>query len=199
MKKYLLSAAALVLFGTGAEAATVYVLNNVAYTNTFGSAPIVCNGCGTGTATDDGFGNISLSGISFTAAVGTAQYAVTLAGSTTLAVGTTLNSSGGSCTYLGGSDICDPAAIRWGLGQSVFYTGLGSDGSTVCQNDRCRVDLLLSGSTLTMELKRALSESNTSSAYGKWAFTFAAVPVPGAVWLFGSALGLIGLARRKAA
>jgi len=30
-------------------------------------------------------------------------------------------------------------------------------------------------------------------------FAFAAIPVPGAVWLFGSALGLLGWLRRRAA
>ncbi|MEO7387544.1 MAG: PEP-CTERM sorting domain-containing protein, partial [Gammaproteobacteria bacterium] len=61
------------------------------------------------------------------------------------------------------------------------------------------VDLYLSGSNLTMEIKRALSESTTSSSYQRMTFTFAPVPVPAAVWLFGSALGLMGVARRRAA
>jgi hypothetical protein len=43
--------------------------------------------------------------------------------------------------------------------------------------------------------------SNGVVGVGGYDFTFnvAVVPVPAAVWLFGSALGLMGLARRRAA
>lgn len=199
MLKRLLSATALLLIASGAQSATVYVLDSVSYVNSFGSSSIVCDGCGTGTATDDGFGNITLAGVSFSTNAGQAVYSATLAGTTTLAVGTTLINSGGSCTYISGADICDSSATLWGLGQPVFYTGLASDGTTNCANNRCRVDVLQSGNTLTLALKRALSQSATSGASGTWTFGFTVVPVPGAVWLFGSAFGLLAFARRKAA
>jgi hypothetical protein len=199
MKKYLLYAAVLVLLATGADAATTYVLNNITYVNSFAPNPVGCVGCGTGTAVDDGAGNITLTGLDWSFTGGGNSYTASIAGTTTLAAGTTLNNSGGSCTYVSGTDVCDPASVRSGWGQSTFYTGIASDNATSCVNDRCRVDLLLSGSTLTMEVKRALSESATSTAFQRMTFTFAAIPVPAAVWLFGSALGLMGVARRKAA
>lgn len=197
MKKYLLSAAVLMLLATGANAATTYVLNNITYVNSFASNPVGCLGCGTGTAIDDGAGNITLAGLGWSFTGGGNSYTASIAGSTTLAAGTTLVNSGGSCTYISGTNVCDPLSIRSGWGQPAFYTGIASDNATSCANDRCRVDLLLSGSTLTMEVKRALSESATSGAFQKLTFTFAAIPVPAAVWLFGSALGLLGFARRK--
>jgi hypothetical protein len=207
VKKYLLSAAALVLFATGAEASTTYVLNNVTYVNSFATNPVGCVGCGTGTAVDDGAGNITLTGVAWSFAGGGNSYTASVAGTTTLAAGTTLINSGGTCTYGSGTNVCDPASIRSGWGQPGFYTGIASDGTTPCGGpptntgaiDRCRVDLALAGSTLTMEIKRALSESTTSSSFQKLTFTFAVVPVPAAVWLFGSALGLLGVARRRAA
>jgi len=197
MKKYLLSAAALMLLATGAEAATTYVLNNITYVNSFAGNPIGCLGCGTGTAVDDGAGNITLTGLGWSFVGGGNSYSASIAGTTTLAAGTTLLNSGGSCAFVSGTNVCDPASVRSGWAQPVFYTGIASDNATTCVNDRCRVDLLLSGSTLTMEVKRALSESGTSAAFQKLTFTFAAIPVPAAVWLFGSALGILGLARRK--
>lgn len=220
MKKYLI-ATALVLFAAGSQAATTYVLNNITYDNTFGTNPVGCTGCGTGTAVDDGAGNITLTGIAWSFVGGGNSYTNSIDGTTTFAAtftpvtsppgalpaGSDLLRTGGVCTDIIGT-VCNPASLRSGWGVPLgFYTGRMSDGVTVCGGpatntgaiNRCRVDLYLSGSDLVMEIKRALSESNTSSSYQRLTFTFAVVPVPAAVWLFGSALGLLGVARRKSA
>ena len=64
MKKFA-AIAALLLLANGAEASILYVLSNITYVNTFGTNPVVCTGCGTGTAVDDGAGNITLTGIAW--------------------------------------------------------------------------------------------------------------------------------------
>ncbi len=56
-----------------------------------------------------------------------------------------------------------------------------------------RYNAALVGTTLT------LNNGINGLGNGAIQFTFSTVPVPGAVWLFGSALGLMGLARRRTA
>lgn len=201
MKKYLLSAAALMLFAGGAQAASVYSLTSVKYSNTFTPTPTnvaSCTGCGIGTVVDDGFGNLTLAGIAWSFNAGGNSYTTSFGGTSTLAAGTSLIKAGGATCVNGVGTVCDAANVISGMALD-FLTGIGSDGSTACANNRCRVDASLAGDVLTIAIKRALSESTTSTAFQTYTLAFTAIPVPGAVWLFGSALGLLGVARRRLA
>jgi hypothetical protein len=200
VKKYLVAAAASLLLASGAQAAT-YSLTSVIHTSSFSTpTPVLsCTGCGVATAVTTGVANsaVVLDNLSWVWSGGGNNYTIGFDGTTTLAAGTTLNKTDISCTAtLGGA--CSTANIISGLAGSVNYTGFADDGLTTCLNNRCRVDVSLSGSTLTVALRRALFEG-TSLNYQTYTMSFTqVVPVPAAVWLFGSALGLMGITRRKA-
>jgi len=204
VKKYLLSLAVLLLFSSGAQAVgQAYLLSGITYENTFAPvAPVTfCNGCGTALAVNDGFGNIALAGVAWYFNAGGNEYFISFDATTTLAAGTTLTKLASpvpTCTNFVGS-VCTLTNVRSGLGPLNFYTGIASDNVTTCTNNRCRVDVSVVGTDLVVAIKRALSESATSTFSQTYTLTFAEVPVPAGVWLFGSALGLMGLARRKVA
>jgi hypothetical protein len=203
VKKYLLAMAAMLLFASGAQAATsIYTLSSVKYNNSFAPPMInvaACTGCGTATAVEDGFGNIALTGIAWSFSAGGNSYTISFDATTTLAAGTSLIKLAvptPTCVN-GAGTVCTPTNVISGLGNTSLLTGIGSDNITACANNRCRVDVSVVGTDLLIDIRRALSESPTSTNFQTYYLTFAAIPVPAAVWLFGSALGLMGLARRR--
>ncbi|MCL4779264.1 MAG: VPLPA-CTERM sorting domain-containing protein [Gammaproteobacteria bacterium] len=205
--------AVLAMASTSANAATVYTLDKIVYANTFTIAFFpnddytlggpnfagTCYGCGTSTAVDDGLGNITLTGVSWETNANGYQFTNTFSGTTTIGTGVTLTKDPGwSCvdTVLVS---CVSATAGWG--GAGYYTGLGSDGATACLTPaaapRCAVNVTqVSPSALTVEIRKALSES-AGATFQAYTLHYSVVPVPAAVWLFGSALGLMGLVRRK--
>lgn len=80
-------------------------------------------------------------------------------------------------------------AQAWG---TMFTCGTGCSGEQVIVNNT-----LLAPGTYVLEI-RGIVSGTVSGSYGG-ALNLAAVPVPASAWLFGSAFGLLGLARRKLA
>ncbi|MCC7259377.1 MAG: hypothetical protein IT486_13505 [Gammaproteobacteria bacterium] len=199
IRSFATAAVALVFAGV-AQAAT-YSLTSVDYFNSFaGDSPVeACTGCGSATADTSGVANsiVTLSNVSWDFSAGGNAYSIAFDGTTTLALGTTLNKTDDSCNQTVGS-VCTLTNVRSGMAGPVYYTGIANDNLTSCANDRCRVDVSLSGSTLSVVIKRALSESATSGAFQSYTLSFTAVPVPAVAWLFGSALGIAGIVGGKA-
>lgn len=84
----------------------------------------------------------------------------------------------------------------WFDHQSVVDVGVGSNATVICGID-CSV-----GDTFTLDYSAIIQEGGfTGFLYGlHLEGTIAAVPVPAAIWLFGSGLlGLVGVARKKKA
>ncbi len=217
MKK-LIAIAVLLLIGSAASAATVqYDLEKITYTNTFlgGAQWTVTNdatvnpkfpgACTTCYGTLEGTGNPATAA---KATVNTISNAVTVTGAgwhggpqqgneydvlwdlTTTVGGNSVTKTSQTCTQIAGA-FCGTTISEFG----AAVLGTGTD-----PNGRDLVTVGIAGSALTIYIQRALSESPTSPFTQGYTLQFTAspVPVPAAVWLFGSALGLMGWMRRKA-
>jgi hypothetical protein len=212
--KKLLSLAALLLLAGGAYAAPItYTLSSVQYFNSFAPTPTAvasCTGCGTAKAVWDGNagGTVTFTDVQWHFNAGGNEYDIEFDATSTMATGTSLIKTAGpgtSCVDIVGF-VCDTSDLpyQWlsGMGWLNYYTDVGSDGSTACSNSRCRVNVVILGDgQLRLNIRRALSESTGSSnSQTYWVqFTPDPVPVPAAVWLFGSALGLLGVIRHRRA
>jgi len=121
-------------------------------------------------------------------------------GTTQLGGGVSFNKSADFCFAMPSNKYywCDSNDIRgWG---GDWLTGFAGNGTTVCNT--CRVDTALTGNgELVMTVKKmvAASEGAPWASWWSYSFHFKEVPVPAAFWLFGGALGSLGMLRRRRA
>ena len=206
--RHLLAATVLVFAGT-AHGATVYKLDNITLNtgNAAGTyywgvgllAASACYTCGTGLATDDDLGNITVGIISYKLAGFGANFTNTFAGTTVLGANTSLlKAPGETCTVANtATQYCSPTDNRTYAGD--WLSGLLADGVT--PSNSANFSALVTGSNLTLSVRKALTTTDVAGtkSWLQLNFNYSVVPVPAAVWLFGSALGVLGIARRRAA
>jgi hypothetical protein len=211
--RHLLAAAVLVFAGT-AHGATVYKLDSITL-NTgnsggglvdypFGSGPLAaaqCFSCGIDTVTDDDFGNLTVSQISYRLAGFGADFTNTFSGTATLGTSSSLlKAPGESCVVNAPNtavQYCSATDNRSYAGD--WLSGLLADGVTA--SNSANLSAVVTGSNLVISVKKALTTTDAvgTKSWLRLNFNYSVVPVPAAVWLFGSALGILGLARRRAA
>jgi hypothetical protein len=202
-----LLAVALIALGGTAHGATVYKLDSIVLNtgNASGNynfgvgllASSVCYSCGIDTVTDDGFGNLTVSQISYKLAGFGANFTNTFSGTATLGVGTSLLKDPGEiCTVANtATQYCSPTDNRSYYGD--WLTGFTADGVTPSLH--AAFNAVASGNNLTLRVRKDLSLTPGANSWLQLSFNYSVVPVPAAVWLFGSALGVLGIARRRAA
>lgn len=213
--KLRLIAASLALTAMGGVAQAeplLYQLKDVTYTTPFGGAGIIgvdflgqCPSCLLGPATNSGTGtlstaivdgsNVSLANISFGLSGGSSTYLLTIqSAATILGEGVALIKSGVTCNAVVGS-ACTLTSTRSALLFPVDFTGQAADG-TLCL--ACEVNVTLSGDqkNLTVEIAKQLTQGSVLQQ--SYTLNYTLIPVPAAVWLFASALGLMGWIRRRA-
>ena len=108
--------------------------------------------------------------------------------------------------YTFGANFANDSTTTWGPGTAVSRTIGGDDAASGAQQSIASLDGMTTiswvGTTLVLTNKTCTGGCATfpaGTAYNngqQW--TFSTVPVPAAVWLFGSALGILGVARRRA-
>ena len=164
--------------------ATDYVLTDVLAFNPFApSGSTLCGGSGViacaGAASSDGT-NVTTSGVAFGLINANATFNYSDgAWSTTVGTGVDVTTTSETCVETAGTP-CAGLSADW-------ITGTPSLSN---------VDVVEGGGTLTITRSEEFAIAGTLSGY---IYEFAVVPVPAAVWLFGSALGLLGFARRRMA
>jgi hypothetical protein len=203
MKK-LLAVAVLGLVSVSANAAGSYTLSVVNAYNPFsGAGTAVVSGTiptASTLATVDGSGIVSIAGVQFSFANANATFNYT-GGSWSGAVGGTAVVHTETCVEAAGNTSCSsPTSGLAGL----WTTGLQNGGlpSNACSPNAffgagaCdRVSITeVAGVSLTIVEQSEFAIAGLASGY---IYRFV-TPVPAAVWLFGSALGLLGLRRRVA-
>jgi hypothetical protein len=206
-------AASLALFATSGSvmAAGVYTLTNYGTWNTYTTktptpVPTLTGGpiLPGGTATVTTGGAFTTTGVQFSFVNVSTTYNYTNGAWSGMVGGTSVTHSE-TCTEPPGSTPCTGTAS--GLA-GIWGTNVRSDGGADEANcyganliglpDQCNAILITEnpGASFVIWEQSAFAAPYTASGY-RYTFT-SAVPVPAAVWLFGSVLGLLGWIRRNA-
>jgi len=97
-----------------------------------------------------------------------------------------------------GGNFLDNSTATWGPGTAFARTLGGDDINYGPQQNLSAYNGMANASWLGTVL--TISNKNQAGTSGyDWKVNIATIPVPAAVWLFGSALGLLGVARRRKA
>lgn len=181
------------LFPPGSFTGGILTLGSAA----FGGECTSCvGGSGTkSTAIVDG-ANVTLSNVAWSVATSNATYDISFdAAVTILDSGVALVKSNVICSP---DDIASCSGNFSGFGYDVDLTGQGANGAACVA---CAINVSLTGTnigdTLTVAITKALSEAN-GTAFQTYRLNYTLVPVPGAVWLFLSAIGGLVAFRRRA-
>lgn len=206
MRKLFWGTIALTFMASSASAAGVYVLTDVAQYNSVNTTPTSMTGGpigASGTATVTAGGAVTVTGVNFSWANPVSSFTYT-GGNWSTTVGGTSITKTETCVETAGTPCTDPWAGLAGTWSSITQNdGVTGTGSCFAGNllngigNACDGISVVENAGLSLAITEQ-SEYLVSGGAGGYVFTFTAViPVPPAVWLFGSALGLLGWLRRK--
>jgi len=209
MRKAFLKVTALTVvlaaIATNASAAGIYVLTDVSVFNSYNPTPTSISGGpigSSGTATVSAGGAVSITDVNFSWNNPVSSFTYTGGNWSTTVGGTSITQSA-TCIETAGT----PCSDSW--------SGLSGTWSSATQNDGitatglCFAGNILNGAgnacdgiSIVENLGSSLVITEQSQYIlpgdaGGYVYTFTVIPVPAAIWLFASALGLLGWAKHK--